>query len=177
MGGIASQIISLTIAYSTDYSGADQRKHQRSASPAFVRGIHRGPAQMASNVENVSIRWRHHDSSHYELTRDTHNSPLRVSYGASFRSSFLENMLWYIETTSYNIVWLMLEYWPDFALTIPPNLAKSRNRDIGCYNCRTALKLDRHLGSAATEGPVKFQSDWKSLNPNLATSRLYVILQ
>ena len=32
---------SLTIVYSTDYSDADQRKHQISASPAIVRGIHR----------------------------------------------------------------------------------------------------------------------------------------
>ena len=40
---IASQITSLTIIYSTVYSGADQRKHQSSASLAFVRGIHRWP--------------------------------------------------------------------------------------------------------------------------------------
>ena len=40
---MASQIASLTIVYSTVYSGADQRKHQSSASLAFVRGIHRGP--------------------------------------------------------------------------------------------------------------------------------------
>ena len=43
MGAIASQITSLTIVYSTFYSDADQRKHQSSASLAFVRGIHRRP--------------------------------------------------------------------------------------------------------------------------------------
>ena len=43
MGPIASQITSPTIVYSTVYSDADQRKHQSSASLAFVRGIHRGP--------------------------------------------------------------------------------------------------------------------------------------
>ena len=43
MGTIASQITSLTIVYSTVYSGADQSKHQSSASLAFVWGIHRGP--------------------------------------------------------------------------------------------------------------------------------------
>ena len=43
MGTIASQITSLTIVYSTVYSDADQRKHQSSASLAFVCGIHRGP--------------------------------------------------------------------------------------------------------------------------------------
>ena len=37
------QITSLTIACSTVYSGADQRKHQNSASLSFVRGIHRRP--------------------------------------------------------------------------------------------------------------------------------------
>ena len=43
MTTIASQITSLTIVYSIVYSDADQRKHQSSASLAFVRGIHRGP--------------------------------------------------------------------------------------------------------------------------------------
>ena len=42
MGAIASQITSLTIVYSTVYSDADERKHQSSASLAFVWGIHRG---------------------------------------------------------------------------------------------------------------------------------------
>ena len=41
MGAIASQLTSLTIVYSTVYSDADQRKHQSSASLAFVWGIHR----------------------------------------------------------------------------------------------------------------------------------------
>ena len=41
MRTMASQITSLTIAYSTVCSGADQRKHQSSASLAFVRRIHR----------------------------------------------------------------------------------------------------------------------------------------
>ena len=43
MGAMASEISSLTIFYSTFYSGADQRKHQSSASLAIVRGIHRWP--------------------------------------------------------------------------------------------------------------------------------------
>ena len=41
MGAMASQITSLTIVYSTVYSCGDQRKHQSSASLAFVRGIQR----------------------------------------------------------------------------------------------------------------------------------------
>ena len=67
---MASQITSLTIVYSTVYSDADQRKHQSSASLAFVWGIHRTgefPAQRASNAENVSIWWRHHDNIWVQL--------------------------------------------------------------------------------------------------------------
>ena len=40
IGAKASPITSLTIVNSTVHSGADQRKHQNSASLAFVRGIH-----------------------------------------------------------------------------------------------------------------------------------------
>ena len=43
MTTMASQITSLTIVYSTVYSGEDQRKHQSPVSLAFVQGIHRGP--------------------------------------------------------------------------------------------------------------------------------------
>ena len=40
MSALVSQNTGLTIAYSTVYSGADQRKHQSSTSLAFVWGIH-----------------------------------------------------------------------------------------------------------------------------------------
>ena len=43
MTTIASQITSLTVVYSIVYSGADQRKHQSSASLAFVNSPHKGP--------------------------------------------------------------------------------------------------------------------------------------
>ena len=62
MGAMESQITSLTIVYSTVYSGADQRKHQRSASLAFVgeltcdRWIPRTKGQLRGDV---SFWWRH----------------------------------------------------------------------------------------------------------------------
>ena len=43
MSAMASQITSVTTAYFTVCSDADQRKHQSSASLAFVTGIHRWP--------------------------------------------------------------------------------------------------------------------------------------
>ena len=59
-GTMASLITSLTSVYSTVHSGADQRKHQSSASLAFVRGIHRGPV----------------------LKHVPHNCPMWAIYGA-----------------------------------------------------------------------------------------------
>ena len=43
MSAMTSEITSLTIVCTSIYSGADQRKHQSSASLAFVWGIHRWP--------------------------------------------------------------------------------------------------------------------------------------
>ena len=48
--------------------GADQRKHQSSASLAFVPVTGEFPAQRASNAENVSIWWRHHENKQYQIT-------------------------------------------------------------------------------------------------------------
>ena len=62
MSPMAPQITSLTFVYSTVYSGADQRKHQSSASLAFVgefpddRWI---PPQRASNAWKRSIVVQH----------------------------------------------------------------------------------------------------------------------
>ena len=59
MNVMTSQITGISIVYSTVCPGADQRKHQSSASLAFVGGnspvIGDFPAQRASNAENVSI--------------------------------------------------------------------------------------------------------------------------
>ena len=67
MGAMVSQITSFTIVYSTVYSGADQRKTTKLRVTGLCEGNSPGtgefPAQMASNAENVSIWWRHHEYS------------------------------------------------------------------------------------------------------------------
>ena len=66
MGAIASQTTDLTIVYSIVYWDADQRKHQSSASLAFVRGIHRGPVNSPHKWpvtrKMFPFWWRHHGS-------------------------------------------------------------------------------------------------------------------
>ena len=67
MNTVASQITSLTIVYSIVYS----RHISKKTSKLRVTGLWEGnspvtgefPAQRASNAENVSILWRHHDRS------------------------------------------------------------------------------------------------------------------
>ena len=49
MSAMTSQIAGVMIVYSTVWSGVDQRKHQSSASLAFVREIHRWPANSPHN--------------------------------------------------------------------------------------------------------------------------------
>ena len=64
MGALASQIISLTIVYSTVYPAQIKQgiKAPRHWPLCWeLTGTGEFPAQMASNAENVSTWWRHHD--------------------------------------------------------------------------------------------------------------------
>ena len=73
MGAMASQITSLTIVYSTVYSAQMKEK-----SKLRVTGLCAGnsletgefPAQMASNAENVSIAWHHHECMTSQVDQD-----------------------------------------------------------------------------------------------------------
>ena len=64
MSAMASQITSLTIANSTVYSGRSKKTSKLRVS-GLCAGISLAtgefPAQRASNAENVSIWWRHHE--------------------------------------------------------------------------------------------------------------------
>ena len=71
MSAMVSQVTSLTIVYSTIYLDADQRKHQSSASLAFVRGIHRGPVNSPHKepvtrkmfpFDDAIMTWAHEDT-------------------------------------------------------------------------------------------------------------------
>ena len=103
MGAMASQITSLTIVYSIVYSGADQRKHQSSP------GAGEFPAQMASNAENVSIWWRHHECGYSSpMPMDTEmdknkNRCSSIIFSVSKQDSYALNV-----KKMYVIIW---NYW------------------------------------------------------------------
>ena len=75
MSVMASWITSLTIVYSTVYSGFEQRKHQSSASLALVgefTGDQWIPRTKASDAEIVSISLRHHGMNQRWFSSPTH---------------------------------------------------------------------------------------------------------
>ena len=55
MSAIATQITNLVIVYSTIYAGADQRKHQSSASLAFVWEIHQHITFLSWLVKHAKV--------------------------------------------------------------------------------------------------------------------------
>ena len=69
MGMMASQIPSLTIVYSTIYSGPDQRKHQSSTSLAFVRGIHWSPV---NSPHKGPVTWKMYPFEDVIMGSDSH---------------------------------------------------------------------------------------------------------
>ena len=73
MSAMACQITSLTIVYSTVYSGGDKKKHQSSAWLPFVRGIHRSPVNSKHKgpvtrkmfpFDDVIMNWKNLMCSH-----------------------------------------------------------------------------------------------------------------
>ena len=116
MGTVASQITSLTIVYSTIYSDADQRKHQSSASLAFVRGIHRGPVNSLHKWSVTLKMFFRFDDVIMESCRDGGATTTKLVwdhrqqweriwgyYYASLRSIFALGGRWYISNSSINV--------------------------------------------------------------------------
>ena len=95
MDAMASQITSLTMVYSIVHSGAAQRKHQSSASLAFVRGIHHlmtssGHYEFFVNSMDLFVdRLFCHASN--ALTTTTSNLPYDVHYPKYSNARFLYN--------------------------------------------------------------------------------------
>ena len=96
MGTIASQITSLTIVYSTVYSDADQRKHQSSASLAFVPGIQRWPVNSQHKwpvmrkkfpLDDVIMFWASNHSPDRRLTARSHEISKPLDLVLNFSNS------------------------------------------------------------------------------------------
>ena len=120
MSVIASQITSLAIVYPTVYSGANQRKHQSSASLAFVRRIIRGPVNSPHKwpvtrkmfpfddviMVRITVPLAHqHFSNIYTQTyiphkHTPHRSPMK---GMCFRFCFCHSQTWNYVVVLYTV--------------------------------------------------------------------------
>ena len=99
MGAMASQITSFTMVYSAVHLGTDQRKHQNSASLAFVQGIHRWSVnspqrwpvtrKMFAFDDVIMMR----EQVHNECNKTARESQMKISNAAS---QTWNNFLWYI---------------------------------------------------------------------------------
>ena len=119
------QIASLTIVYSTVYSGADQRKHQSSASLAFLRGIHRWPVNSSHKrsvtrkifpFDDVIMACRVYGHIHALFGLNSLHFKSQVDYDILIKPfwiictkyiyyiSWIWEILWYLRSLTYNIV-------------------------------------------------------------------------
>ena len=104
MGAIVSQITSLTIVFSTVYLDTDQRKHESSASLAFVRGIHRRPVNSPHKWPVTRKMFPFDDVIMSEP--DSNNVFLQFNYWISqgFAHATVAHMLFHVEN------WVMITF-------------------------------------------------------------------
>ena len=107
MSSITSQITSVKIVFATVYSGTEQRKHQKLHVTGLCAGNSPGtgefPPQMASNLENVSIWWRHHESSCPDNSTHLSNVSLCVWVSNAWYTYiyiFILNVYWFIHNST-----------------------------------------------------------------------------
>ena len=154
-------ITSLTIVYSIVYSDADQRKHQSSASLAFVQGIHTQLtgeflAQMASNVENVSIWWCHHAE--------------RASHVHIWECHSFEMKLWKLQRTYTQLIDISIHHYNDVIMTTMASqftsltvvyLIAYSNADQRKHQSSASLAFVRGIQRSPVNSPHKGPVTWK----------------
>ena len=138
---LAFRIASFTIVYLTVSSGADQRKHQSSASLDFVQGIHRGPVNSprkwpvtrkmfpfddvimdsaATAIVVETVRWRHFRISgplckaHTVRDFPPHRGPLTPNI-----LGFLL-ILFYKQSVKWNVLPIIWDPCVDICISITP---------------------------------------------------------
>ena len=108
MTTITSQITRLAIVYSI-VSDADQRKHESSASLAFVRGIHRGPVNSPHKWPVTRIMFPFDDVIMIIPTNHTHAQKVWWNYfkrQTSTSACTVEGWEWI--SSSHTLQWMQL---------------------------------------------------------------------
>ena len=145
MGPKASQITSLTIVYSTVYSGADQRKASKLCVTGLCAGNSPGtgefPAQMASNAENISIRWRHHDfwcpNAFAQAVHQIYAIQMYELLSQRQRSSFYANVWFIFKVQVYwdKFLWLITQIVDRFGASGNPRKEGKDSKKLNISRC------------------------------------------
>ena len=135
MSAVASQITSLTIVYSSVYSGTDQRKYQSSASLAFVWVIHRWPV---NSPDKWPVTWK--IFPFHDVIMGWNPSPIWSALGIPCpHKRLLFHGSYICKRKQYNL---------DMTKTIPSymeafgmhlNIPKNRWRSLGSFLCNVCF--------------------------------------
>ena len=131
MGAMASQITSVSFVYSTICSDSLQRKHQSSASLAFVRGIHvimcsRFYAEVEPNTLaqiNAGQGWRILD-----VMCSNAGKVLHILWNVKHLSMLIENYIVWFEHTDFHILLTILLPTPGIAILLGTFLPEAPRR-------------------------------------------------
>ena len=135
MNTIASQITSLTIVFLTVNSGTDQRKHQSSASLAFVRGIHRRPVNPPHKGPVTRKMFPFDDVIMLLLVGVCYGSHIQTQQSPNI-SLWLSNIILRMLPQPSNQSLLNMFFLPDISGMFNKNL----HRNV-CDACRTFVRL------------------------------------
>ena len=101
VSAMASQITGDSIVCSTVCSGADQRKHQSSASLAFVRGMHQWPVNSLHTGSVTRKIFPFHDDvikwklfqRYWPFVRGIHRSPVNYPHKGQWRGALMFSLI------------------------------------------------------------------------------------
>ena len=148
MSAMVSQITGISVVYSSVCSDADQRKCQRSASLAFVRGIRRSPED-SPHKGSVTRKMFPFDDV-IMITRNFKNfrwilpfCMKSICYKSKvFIGLFLHNNLMHWSCLNQNI-FAFLEYWPKDHINFAEN-----HKQVKCWSCLYANRFLWYLNEA-----------------------------
>ena len=156
---MASQITGVSSVCLTVCKGAYQRKHESSASPAFVRGIHRWPTNSPHKgpFDDVIMKWSC-------TCQCKHNDDCKVRSGPRFniktilRPSYLHNGISYTDKTS--LYWIGAQFPSKFpwlsmtSSTWPTRSHATSSANMMCES-RMGIKILCYYGSFNKETETK----------------------
>ena len=159
MGAITSQITSITIVLSTVYLDTDQRKHQSSASLAFVRGIHRGPVNSPHKWPVTRKMFPVDDVIMYAKLLPLYSSPHCVDWYILYCA-----LLWFIFKHSILTVFFAyahMRQWGWVTKTSSDNLAVSEFFIYQMY----LLNPINHVHNCQVSAQLSWGNWWSNTNP------------